>query len=725
MEDRLVPSTLTVTSAEDSGAGSLRAAIAAANSGDTINFNPSLAWQTVRLTSGELAINESLDIEGLGADQLTISGTNISRVFDINASSADVTIAGLTVANGAAGHGGAIYNAGTLTISNSTLANNVAEIDSPGTVVPSGGAIYNIGALTVSNSTLCVNAAGSDFNDAVGGAIYNAGALTISNSTLDSNSVMSCYSGSDYGGAIYNAGALTVSNSELAGNFAHSAYSGAYCAYGEAYGGAICNTASLTISHSTLAINVAESDSWNAYGGGLESSGTASIDHSTLASNQAYAESLAGEVFGYGGGISSTGPASGLQVYDTIVADNSVYYYGYGPDLDGSFTSLGHNLIGNSAGGTGFAASDLLDLDPQLGPLQDNGGPTQTVALLFGSPAVNAGDNTDAPAYDQRGPGFPRVFGGTIDIGAFEVQNLTELSVSGFPSVITAGNAGSFTVTAINFDGTTDTGYTGTVHFTSSDGQAVLPADYTFTPADAGVHTFSAILKTAGSQAITATDTATNAVTGTDGGITVNPAAASKMTVADFPSRWTAGVAGNFTVTLTDSYGNIATSYAGTVHLTSSDARAILPANYTFTANDAGSHTFSATLKTAGTQSITAKDTMTDSLNSTESGITVNPAAASKFIISAPASVNAGVPFSLTLTVEDAYGNVVTGYTGTVHFSSSEQRATLPSNYVFKASDKGVHTFTGLVLHKKGSQTITIKDTQNSSIAGSAIVDVL
>jgi len=103
----------------------------------------------------------------------------------------------------------------------------------------------------------------------------------------------------------------------------------------------------------------------------------------------------------------------------------------------------------------------------------------------------------------------------------------------------------------------------------------------------------------------------------------------------------------------------------------------------------------------------------------------VNPAAASRFIITAPSSITAGTQFSLTLKVEDTYGNVVTNYTGTIHFSSTDSRARLPRNYTFTAADKGVHTFTGLVLHTKGNQKITIADTHNSSLTGSVIVDVL
>ena len=147
--------------------------------------------------------------------------------------------------------------------------------------------------------------------------------------------------------------------------------------------------------------------------------------------------------------------------------------------------------------------------------------------------------------------------------------------------------------------------------------------------------------------------------------------------------------------------------------------------SYTFTAADGGTKTFTATLKTAGRQSITATDTSNAGLTGTEGGITVTPAAASQFIITAPSSITPGTPFSLTLKVEDAYGNVVTNYTGTIHFSSTDGRAKLPKNYTFTAADKGVHTFTGLVLHTKGSQKITITDTHNSALTGSVIVDVL
>jgi hypothetical protein len=352
--------------------------------------------------------------------------------------------------------------------------------------------------------------------------------------------------------------------------------------------------------------------------------------------------------------------------------------------------------------------------------------PAQEFAVGFWSMAVAVGDfNSDG------WPDLAVTDGANLSVlvndGSWPAPGTeaTSLGVSGFPSPATAGTPASFTVTAKQADGATATSYTGTVYFTSSDSQAVLPAAYTFTAADAGVHTFSATLKTAATQSITVTDTLMNRLTGSETGITVTPAVPSTLSVAGFPSPTTAGASGSFTVTARDAYGNITRGYTGTVHFTSSDGKASLPANYTFTAADGGVHTFSATLKTAGTQSITATDTATASISGSDTGITVNPGAAAQFIISAPPSVTAGATFSLNVTVEDAYGNVVTSYTGTVHFSSTDAKATLPKNYTFTTSDRGVHTFTGLVLRTKGYQKIRITDMHNNALVGSVVIDVL
>jgi hypothetical protein len=293
-----------------------------------------------------------------------------------------------------------------------------------------------------------------------------------------------------------------------------------------------------------------------------------------------------------------------------------------------------------------------------------------------------------------------------------------------YPVLTASGVSHTFTVTALNADGTTNSGYRGSVRFTSSDPQAALPADYTFTAADQGVHTFSAILEAVGQESLTATDTATASLSGTEGGITV-VASAISFSVAGFPSPVTAGAARTFIVTARDSYGNVATGYTGTVAFTSSDGQAKLPASYTFLASDRGQHTFSATLKTAGNQSLTTRDTTTWAITGSQGGITVNPAAASYPGIIAPASVTTGTAFSITVRLVDRYSNIATGYRGVVHFTSSDSTATLPADYVFTKTDNGVHVFTNaVVLRTRGNATVTGNDTVKSAITGSATIQV-
>jgi hypothetical protein len=291
--------------------------------------------------------------------------------------------------------------------------------------------------------------------------------------------------------------------------------------------------------------------------------------------------------------------------------------------------------------------------------------------------------------------------------------------LSGFPSATTAGVLQNVTLTALDAYGNIATGYTGTVHLTSSDLQAVLPADYTFSNSDNGVHTFSVGLCTAGTQSLTVTDTATATLTASQTGISVVAGAVSKFTISGYPAT-TAGQSHNFTVTATDAYGNVVTGYRGTVHFSSSDTKAGLPGNYTFAAGDKGVHTFSATLKTAGNQSLTATDTTTG-LTGSQSGIVVTAAAATHFSITAPTAATIGVAVTITVTALDAYGNIATGYLGTIHFTSSDSKAILPSNYTFVAADDGVHTFT-VTFESSGTQTLTGTDTHTGSIKGSASV---
>src|SRR5262249_56660351 len=135
------------------------------------------------------------------------------------------------------------------------------------------------------------------------------------------------------------------------------------------------------------------------------------------------------------------------------------------------------------------------------------------------------------------------------------------------------------------------------------------------------------------SRSATPTDAWPSSITGS-APLTVNPAAASTLVVSGYPSPTTAGVSHSFTVTARDAFGNTATGYTGTATFTSTDGQAVLPTNYMFVSGDAGAHSFSATLKTAGSQSITATDTVTSTIKGSQTGINGNPVVDSRMIVS-------------------------------------------------------------------------------------------
>jgi len=347
------------------------------------------------------------------------------------------------------------------------------------------------------------------------------------------------------------------------------------------------------------------------------------------------------------------------------------------------------------------------------------GGGYHSLALKSNGTLVAWGDNFNGQTT------VPAGLTGVTAIAAGGYHSLAlvsppHLTVSGIVSPYAAGSAHSVTVTAKDAYGNTATGYRGTVHFTSSDAHAVLPANYTFTAGDAGVHKFSLglTLKTAGTQGVRATDTVSATITGAQHGIVVTPAAATTLVVSGLASPRTAGVAGTITVNAKDAYGNTATGYRGTVHFTSSDSHAVLPANYTFIGANSGTHTFSVTLKSAGTQAVRARDTVTPTITGVQSGIVVTPAAATTLVVSGLASPRtAGVAGTVTVTAKDAYGNTATGYRGTVHFTSSDSHAVLPTNYTFTAANAGTHTFS-VTLKTVGTQAVRARDTVTATITG-------
>jgi hypothetical protein len=291
------------------------------------------------------------------------------------------------------------------------------------------------------------------------------------------------------------------------------------------------------------------------------------------------------------------------------------------------------------------------------------------------------------------------------------------------PSTAAAGTPFTVTVSATDSAGNVATGYTGTVHLLSNDTQADLPDSYTFTAADAGLHTFSVTLKTAGTKSVSAYD-CDDHLEGT-GSVVVSPVAVSRLQI--YEKAATVGVSHNVYVIARDAYGNIATSYDGTVHFSSSDSQAVLPADSTLT-NGLGY--FPVTMNTGGQQTITVTDTVDSSLTTTASVTFVRPPAPTpppsvtlSYVISGPTSAAAGSAQDYTASVRDQNGNLVTDYTGKLKFYSTDTQAVLPPDYTFTTADAGVHTF-AVTLNTVGVHTIYFIDASSTAIHGYINVNV-
>jgi hypothetical protein len=445
---------------------------------DTIQFALPAGPQTITLTQGELDLTQPVTIAGPGAANLTISGNGASRVFTVGHDcspnpSLTVSLSGLTIAGGSApsasNYGGGLLNFGTLTLSNIAFTGNAAGSHG-------GGAVYNVGALTVSNSSFS--------NDTTTGGGNGAGIDNISSGTL---TVGSCRftgcsaGGGGQGGGLSNDGKATVSGSTFSGNS------------GGSNGGGIYNseTGTLTVSTTTFGNNTCGSD-----GGGLDQDGTATVTACTFNGNSCGSEggamdnkgTLRGlidwKLYGNtavsdGGGLKTSGAA--LLVNCTITANRvtsgSGGVFGGGLDDQGTAAKLSNTIVaGNFRGAApGSTADDIASTvdatssydfigtggsgglsngsnhnqvgvaNPGLGALASNGGPTQTVALLSGSPAIDAGDDSvpQPPlslSTDQRG--LPRRSGSHVDIGAFELQVTSPSAPATSGSQGTAPNTG-------------------------------------------------------------------------------------------------------------------------------------------------------------------------------------------------------------------------------------------------------------------------------------------
>jgi hypothetical protein len=425
----MLAATITVKNGNDSGPGSLRQAIIDASPGDTINFAPSVT--TVTLTSGELVIDKNVTIAGPGANRLTVT-TNppdfVSfRVFNISSSTATVSISGITISNGFTQEGpggGGILNAGVLTLTGCTISGNFVSAIFGGPL-GGGGVMNDHGTMTITGCTISNNQEGEGAGG--GGVLNENGTMTIMDCTISNNSTSQGFTESSFtsvGGGISNhSGSLIITNSTISGNTCSSGnFDPLFPSATFAFGGGVDNSGSMTVTNCTISGNSAVaggiSNSDTGYGGGISNGGDLQITSSTIAHNSA-----SGDDFGVGGGINGFEPT---RTDSSIIALNSATTGG--PDYftnGGGLQSTGYNIIGNNADAvissqpTDQIGTPAAPIDPLLGPLADNGGPTLTHALQPGSPAINRGDPA-APPQDQRGYG--RL--GVPDVGAFEFNGV-------------------------------------------------------------------------------------------------------------------------------------------------------------------------------------------------------------------------------------------------------------------------------------------------------------
>jgi hypothetical protein len=440
LEDRTVPSTLTVLTTLDSGAGSLRAVITAAKSGDAIVFAPSLDGQTITLTSDQLTINKTLDIEGPGASLLAISGSDTNRVFAIEGGA--VTIAGLTITHGQANvYGGGVLNHANLTLTNDVFADNTA-MPGGGSNTIEGGAVNN-GAnstLTVSNCMFIGNQVFAGPSGLVqGGALWNheGSTATIIDSTFTANrahggngtaSLTNGRGGPSVdgaeGGAIHNDGHLTITdstftdNQAIGGNGFDAASDSGIVAAGIGVGGAVFNhpsaTAVLVISGSTFSDNEAIGGSDNTgssrghgfiadgAGGAVQNLGVATITNSTFNHNLAM------------GGSNNMGGSTGFDVGNAQGGALSNKAFSAGITLTVNNCHFTNNqAIGGSGNTSGLFVGEAVGggLESELGAAA-----TITNSIFTGNLAREADGGAGANGGDALGGGIANLTGSPMTV---------------------------------------------------------------------------------------------------------------------------------------------------------------------------------------------------------------------------------------------------------------------------------------------------------------------
>jgi CSLREA domain-containing protein len=432
----------------------------------TINFGSTVSISALTVMNGRTADGVAGNFGSHGEDGGGILNGGDLTLTDVSITGNRTGDGGLgTNFGGNGGKGGGIANSGTLKMTNCTITGNSGGRGGDAGTGPGsggfGGGISSSNSLTMTSCLVNGNGGGrggdgSNFggNGGTGGGIHietgsaTLTSLTISNNTAGNNGNTGNGGFGGHGGglAIMHPNAVvTMTNSAVTGNSSGTSVAGT-----QGFGGGIMNQGDLLLTGSTVSGNISAGP-----GGGIivQGTGMMRLNNSTVSGNNG---AIGGGIFndsstvlsltnatitgnsgGGGNGISTAAPAT---VGNSIIAGNG----GVGaPDINGPFNSLGHNLVGNADGGSGFSATGdqvgttASPINPSLGVLANNGGPTATHALLAGSPALDAGNNAlvanppfnGPPFTDQRGTGFARIVDGpdadttdTIDIGAFEAQ---------------------------------------------------------------------------------------------------------------------------------------------------------------------------------------------------------------------------------------------------------------------------------------------------------------
>jgi fibronectin-binding autotransporter adhesin len=411
---------------------------------------PALAYEGLGAATGE----------ALGGAVATLAGSvNVSNcAFSTNSASVPIVGAPTDVVTNGSCAGGAIYQAGgTLQVTWSTFANNSVFPGVPGNYDGTegngmGGAIYAAGTLLSTNCSFTANVStgggyGAQAGDGDGGALYNAGSATVVNATFAGNAAVGGEEGEGYegqvfdtipgvanGGGIFNSNMLVLLGSTLSGNAALAASNCYTCGSepgmvgGPAFGGAIYNLGTILATNDTLYGNAAlggaaENPNYgpagpafggNAAGGALyNTNASATLDYVTISDNTAVGGHAQTPGSGVGGGIDTV--SGSVLLLDSIVAASpsgtNIYV------TSNSLTDGGDNISSDSSFAY-TAPGSMTDINPDLGTFGFYGGPTETIPLLSGSPAIDAAGAGGCPATDQRG--LPRPYGAACDIGAFE-----------------------------------------------------------------------------------------------------------------------------------------------------------------------------------------------------------------------------------------------------------------------------------------------------------------